>query len=94
MQMMLLSKLAAEDDLLARQVDVGGLVHHDGRVARPGTDGALAGGHCQLDHRAAARDEQDADAGMLHQRLRALDGRLGRRSQQVRRAARARRSPG
>ena len=55
----------AEDDVAARLVDVGGLVDDDRRVARAGADRALAAGHRRLDDRAAAGDDEQADAAFV-----------------------------
>ena len=67
----------AKNDVARRLVDVGGLIHDDGRIARAGADGAFAAGHRGVNHAAAARDDDKTDAGMLHQCLGAFDRRIG-----------------
>src|ERR1044071_4709405 len=77
----------AENDVARGLLDVGGLVDDDGRVAGAGADGALAAEHGLADDVGTAGDDDEADAAVLHQLLRRLDGRVGHAGDDVRRAA-------
>jgi hypothetical protein len=73
----------AAHDVAPRLAEVGSLVDHYRRIAGPGADRALAARHRRLDDGRAAGDHQELDAGVAHDALRRLDGRLGNRAHQV-----------
>ena len=53
----------ALDDALRRAIQIGRLIHHHRRIARPARDHALAGFGRRLHHRRAARQHSSATFG-------------------------------
>ena len=63
------------------------LVHHHGRIARPGGNHLLAAAEGLLHHHGPAGDHQQPDPLHAHQRLRRLDAGLGEGADEVARAS-------
>ena len=82
------------DDVLGRLVDVGGVVHHRRRVARPGGDRPLVGLQRLAHHPRAPGHQQHPHQRVAHQGLGGLDGGPGHRGDQVGRAPGLRAPPG
>ena len=77
----------AEHDVAARLLEVGRFVDDDRRIAGAGADRPLAALHRRLDDARPAGDDDQANAGMHHERLGRFLRRLGHRHDQVRRPA-------